>query len=519
MKFDALIEAAIRTSDLDALDSLEKRLFVKSKEQYFPFAPAIELSPETLAAGDPKDADDAYALENFDLRVLAMQLASRISKAKRRILFDKKIARGFDGFIIFSAGDSWFQYPVFLRDVIQHLSDDENKAILSFGANGDLLSAMAARREWAESLPIYNPKIILLSLGGNDLFAEGKFENVLRPYRSDVGAEDLIDMEAYEALLKGVEADYRGLVKELLSAQPELTIFGHAYDLPNLREGGRWIGKPLKSRGIPMAIGRQIAGLVLDDFASMLRRIEEELPNFCFVDVKGAVGKNVSNWNDELHPKSAGFGHVAERFRAAIAARCAPSAAPSGVHRDPRPVSAATYSSIENERDMAGTPAAQAANALVTSSFAERARMAKKILDFEARRDNQGRLAVYYLHPEDGGGRYEVAGINDRYHKEEADHLVALIEAGHHDAAETYAIEMIASYTDPADRWCTSLAVEFYLRDCMFNRGPSGAAWIVQHAVGVEIDRVVGDNTRGAIRSAEADPQHLLKNLRASREC
>ena len=55
--------------------------------------------------------------------------------------------------------------------------------------------------------------------------------------------------------------------------------------------------------------------------------------------------------------------------------------------------------------------------------------MAKAIVEFEARRDAKGRLAVYALPAGDGGGRYEVAGINDRYHKAEVDHVVALIEA------------------------------------------------------------------------------------------
>jgi hypothetical protein len=44
----------------------------------------------------------------------------------------------------------------------------------------------------------------------------------------------------------------------------------------------------------------------------------------------------------------------------------------------------------------------------------ERRRMAASILEFEARRDRQGRIEIYRLHPDDGGGKYEVAGINDR---------------------------------------------------------------------------------------------------------
>lgn len=184
-----------------------------------------------------------------------------------------------------------------------------------------------------------------------------------------------------------------------------------------------------------------------------------------------------------------------------------------------RSLSAVTYSSLHNGvADRPQLTGDQEITKALRSSPADRDRMARKILEFEARVDAHGRLAVYYLHPEDGGGRYEVAGINERYHKEEADHLVALIESGQHEQAEEYAVAFIAGYTDVADRWCGTLPVEFYLRDCIFNRGPGGAAWIVQHAVGVTTDRVVGPQTRAAIAAAEVNSSTLLDKLRASRE-
>ena len=64
------------------------------------------------------------------------------------------------------------------------------------------------------------------------------------------------------------------------------------------------------------------------------------------------------------------------------------------------------------------------------STAEERLRMAKSIIDFEARRDAKGRLQVYKLPAGDGGGTYEVAGINDRYHPVEAAHLAQLVKAG-----------------------------------------------------------------------------------------
>ena len=146
----------------------------------------------------------------------------------------------------------------------------------------------------------------------------------------------------------------------------------------------------------------------------------------------------------------------------------------------------------------------------------QRLRMAKAIVDFEARRDVQGRLAVYDLPPGDGGGRYEVAGINERYHKTEADHAVALIRAGRFREAEDYVTGVIADLTDVVAGWCGDIGVEFYLRDCAFNRGPTGAARILQRAVGVTEDGIVGPITRST--AAAVAPRQLLQRLRVARE-
>jgi hypothetical protein len=54
--------------------------------------------------------------------------------------------------------------------------------------------------------------------------------------------------------------------------------------------------------------------------------------------------------------------------------------------------------------------------------------MATAIVDFEARRDRNGHLKVYKLPAGDGGGTYEVAGINECYNKNTADVLVSLIK-------------------------------------------------------------------------------------------
>lgn len=149
----------------------------------------------------------------------------------------------------------------------------------------------------------------------------------------------------------------------------------------------------------------------------------------------------------------------------------------------------------------------------------QRLEMAKFIVDCEARRDSQGRLKVYTLPAGDGGGKYEVAGINDRYHPDEVAALMHLIDKGKHAEAETRAIAYIATYTDGVARWTAHPGIEAYLRDCCFNRGAGGAAKIYQLALGVTPDGIVGRKTlEEAAQVSGLEVLDFLKGLRSARE-
>lgn len=142
----------------------------------------------------------------------------------------------------------------------------------------------------------------------------------------------------------------------------------------------------------------------------------------------------------------------------------------------------------------------------------------KSILEWEARRDSKGRLAVYKLPPEDGGGTFEVAGINDRYHKAKAVELRDLIKTGKYAEAEIVARNYMISMTDIAAGWTTKAAVEAFLRDSCFNRGATGGAKIYQIALGVAVDGGVGKETLKAANAQINDTQGLLLRLRVARE-
>lgn len=151
-------------------------------------------------------------------------------------------------------------------------------------------------------------------------------------------------------------------------------------------------------------------------------------------------------------------------------------------------------------------------------------RFAQYILDVEARRDRNGRLVVYDLPAGDGGGTFEVAGINDRYHRKKANELRSLIQAGKFSTAESEAVAYLEDYTSSVDEWHPDERVEGLLRSCAFNRGAGGAAWMLQYALRYAFypalytgkrDRKVGPKTRAAAK--KADPTALLTAIYGAR--
>jgi hypothetical protein len=149
------------------------------------------------------------------------------------------------------------------------------------------------------------------------------------------------------------------------------------------------------------------------------------------------------------------------------------------------------------------------------------------VKEFEGRYKD-GKLQVYKLPVGDGGGAFEIAGINDRYHPSKAGQLKALIESGQHEKAESEAADYIVEYTrcvlkffQPPQAAEVVPAIEFVLRDTAFNRGCKGAAAVLQIALGMHaVDGIIGPMTHREFAKQLVDPgpAALLRSLKLARE-
>lgn len=294
---NARIQTAIDRNDAEALDRLLKELYQQGGEAERPYDAAIELKPEYR---------DELAQEGFESDA-ALNWANRIARSKRLVDYRLKTLGGFKGPRIVSEGDSWFQYPLLLNDMIDIFIAQDDMATYSLGAAGDLVEHMAVRREYIRAISASGARVMLLSGGGNDLLGDGRLFNLLRPYQPGASAEDLLDRAALEAVSAEILGYYNRILVDVGLNHPGVMIFGHGYDTPFPRKGKKHFGKPLEKAGIPLPVGRDVIAMIVAYFRERLVALADRMPNYSFIDLTGTVGEHPNSWFDELHPHDSGF--------------------------------------------------------------------------------------------------------------------------------------------------------------------------------------------------------------------
>jgi endonuclease G len=302
--FESALNAAIEAEDLDALLKLQSE-FVDDGEPRLPFEPAVRLR---TAPGEPElEADVGVAAANG------------LSRAIRDVRYRQKRRSGYSGPIIVSEGDSWFQYPIRLDDIIDNLS--VRYAVRSLGAAGDTLANMLAHAEYREAIERERADFFLFSASGNDVLGGGALAEMLNPYAPGMEIPDVVRQDRLNAALARIEQGFETIINNALAVNPRLRILFHGYDKPIPRRDGRWLGRPMTERGIPAFLQADVAAYLIDHLNGLLAQFEGRYGDSVrHVDCRGRVGSTVQSWYDELHPRNPGYSRVADLFEHQIEA-------------------------------------------------------------------------------------------------------------------------------------------------------------------------------------------------------
>lgn len=301
------------------LSELMQRLADQSgaPEDIFPYLIEVASTGKVGPGLQPNPSRVIGLDEGLEGGIFIPLLNNWFRRARHRA-YRQRITAGCTGPRIVSEGDSWFQYPTLLKDVIDHLMSDH--AVFSLDAAGDTLTMMIEQNEIGSALASEGASVLLLSAGGNDLFENGNIANLVEPSPDGAPVELRVGAR-FQAFLEGIMASYRSLLLQLHAAHPDVYILFHGY-CPAFSRGGRYIGRPLRRIGVrDAATQNAIIRQMLIRFNSALTELAaDDLFNrrLRHVDLSG-IGGAFEDWHDEIHLNDAGYGLVADRFRQEIA--------------------------------------------------------------------------------------------------------------------------------------------------------------------------------------------------------
>jgi len=291
--------------------------------------------------------DDEVELENVDdPRVEAAVLfgaANGLSRTRRLLGFQRAAKTQKDRPVIVTEGDSWFQFPFLLKDVVDNLS--EHFSVYSLGAAGDTtLNMVFEAPEYqqallkAEAIAGKEVNAFVFSSGGNDILGKSNgvrvLENIVRKHEpgETVSLDSAFNEGSLNKQFNFLRTGYEKVIRDIRTTHPDLPLFFHSYDNvwpynpenENDKRKGIWVQPPLTAQGVTkFEDQRLITSHLIEKFSSLLKELTVKDPNVFFVDTGQPLADRLDLWHDEIHPNNEGYKLVSDKFVNEIKSRLA----------------------------------------------------------------------------------------------------------------------------------------------------------------------------------------------------
>jgi len=249
-------------------------------------------------------------------------------------------AAGKQNLRILAEGDSWFEYPLPVAHgdgviyQLQKLLGYEIANMAHHGLEVEQMMGLSIRQEIITRLS--NPQVkfdaLLFSGGGNDIVGD-QFCIWLKDSPPVPAPTQMLDMNAVNSTLAILEAEYRELVDIRNQYSPQTVIFAHAYDFPPITGkgvcgAGPWLKPSLDYAYQHLGVANPnpndefvVVKTLMQMFRAMLDRIAADptVQKFILVPTQGTLTPDASDWQNEIHPSSAGFAKIAKEFQTSLA--------------------------------------------------------------------------------------------------------------------------------------------------------------------------------------------------------
>lgn len=269
--------------------------------------------------------------------------------------------------VILAEGDSWFGFPLFIKDITNHLLKNPNYNIYSIAYAGDWLSNIIYEGKYVEKLSAFTPDVFLISGGGNDLVGVDRLGVMVSPFRvnrakytleqevsvqyyksyrsissapaltkeeisSVMSVQHLINKEFY-AFLWILKLQYYKIFSGIKLKFPDMQIITQGYDyavpslnfrfsfkrpfqyfINRLMKTGAWIKIPLMISGLKdNDTQRAVVLTMIFEMNRMFAELTAIFDNVYHIDCRG-ITQGKKDWYDELHTHSYIYKYIAEAY-------------------------------------------------------------------------------------------------------------------------------------------------------------------------------------------------------------
>jgi hypothetical protein len=271
-----------------------------------------------------------------------MNWANGIVRLRRQMRFQRGQLFGETLPVLVAEGDSWLQFPIMLKDIVDQL--DPSILIWCVSAAGDTLANMVNEApEYLAAIAGCRPKakVLLFSGAGNDIVGDidgvSVIEMVVKRFEARRPAAAYLETQAFEDRVAFIEKAYRKVfadVERVFGGQ--VCVVTHGYDRaipwrgeddprqPSWAARDEWLGAPMVRLGIrDRDLQREIVALMIDRLNEVQKRLcGGNNPGGVFlhayhVDLRGTL-PDVRDWADEPHPSDQGFAKVTAKVAAVM---------------------------------------------------------------------------------------------------------------------------------------------------------------------------------------------------------
>ena len=252
-----------------------------------------------------------------------MHTGNLIDNNRRKRNFKKAKRKMYNKPVIVAEGDSWFLYPIKLRDIVDCVM--AKYPVRSIAAAGDELQNYQKTGQLLETVAEERPKYVLISGGGNDVIGKEIKELLASPSNPDSNnVKDFLKLDNFNKTMDNLRKLYVYFITNLKQHNSVEQVFVHGYDYIRTDLEQKMMDKGWVNKYLTEAVGGKddpakrtmVIKYLVDSFNEILIDLSENDDFVTYIDLRNKVEQY--QWYDEIHPNDVGFSTLGDLFLDAI---------------------------------------------------------------------------------------------------------------------------------------------------------------------------------------------------------